>query len=81
MTDHRTQTLVAIDWDGGTDIAPVLDRLGVAVSHYVITTISTTSNGQPVEKTAHRIRFNTAVIRNTEAHGIAYRAGFVSHIE
>ena len=32
------------------------------------------------DRTVHLITFDTSILRNTEAHGMGYRAGFVVHI-
>lgn len=78
------EALVAIDWEGGHDIQPVLDRLaevgalmGIQTGPYSLPN----PGGDRVERTRHVVTFDRNMIRDTEAHGIGYRAGFVVHIE
>lgn len=73
---------MAQDYDGGHDIAPVLERIereGAFVEYE--------ARGVPHWRDAdriiptHLIRFDASKFRNTEVHGLGYRHGFVCHIE
>jgi len=79
MTTMNAQTLVAMNWSGAGDIRIVLHRLADTVIEHVETTTPHYKTGEPIE--THRVTFDANRIRNTNVHGIAYRAGFVSHIE
>lgn len=87
MSDPRSpriETLVAIDWDDADRrIDSILDfiRREGGPDAYVgaVPFDHVKPNGGTVG--AWRIQFNARKVRNTEVHGKAYRAGFVSHIE
>lgn len=76
----KAQTLVAMNHGAGDrSIEPVLRFIDQALlDHQVIT--------QPHWRTkepniVHRVTFDADQVRNTEVHGIGYRAGFIVHIE
>lgn len=76
------QVLVAVDWENsGRSPEPVLDFLrehDALVAHEVGWQAHwKTGETQPV----HRFRFDAGKVRNTEVHGVGFRAGFVVHVE
>ena len=77
-TRTKTETLVALDFDG-LDPAPVLAFIGDALISHEVTTTPHWRTGEPV--LTHLFTFDGRQVRNTEVHGAGYRAGFVSHIE
>ena len=72
--------LVAIDYDNaGLDISVLTKRLGAAV-------LSVTRTMEPRHRTGelmpvYRIRLDGNLLRNTEAHGIGYRSGYIVNNE
>lgn len=80
----RIETLVAADFGPGlSGVQPDLDTLVTRLGDAVIEVTSSTRphwrTGEP--QPVHRVRFDTARLRNTDAHGIGFRTGFVVHIE
>ena len=75
-TNRATHVLVALDLNDEGDVRAVLDFLGDAlVSHE---TGTQTFGG--AARAVHRFSFDRTV-RNTHAHGVGYRAGFMVHCE
>lgn len=81
----RVEVLVAVEYGASEprplDIEPVLAQLrraGGLVGHEV-TSIPHHASGRPMR--THRVAFDATAIRNTDVHGMGYRAGFLSHIE
>lgn len=72
--------LVAIDYDNaGLDISVLTKRLGTAV-------LGVTKTMEPQHRTGalmpvYRIRLDGSILRNTEAHGIGYRSGYIVNTE
>jgi hypothetical protein len=70
-----TYDLVAIDLDdNGLKLETLLSRIGDALVSYKL---EKSYSGAP----AHRLTISSAKLRNTEAHGIGYRLGFLVHCE
>lgn len=79
---ERPETLVAIDFDGGTlDITPVVEAITAAGAMLDRTVDLDWQDFRGVTRPRHEITFDANVLRNTEVHGIGYRAGFIVHIE
>jgi len=79
----RTETLVAVDFGPSGGRVPDVDRLASGIGGAAV---SFTTASQPHWRTGepqivHRVVFDADRLRNTEAHGIGYRCGFVVHIE
>jgi hypothetical protein len=81
----RTQTLVAIDWNGADrDIEPVrhfIRKNGGPDALVDVTPVDFTKDRTGEVVGCWRVTFDADKVRNTEVHGAGYRAGFVSHIE
>jgi hypothetical protein len=78
----RTEVLVAIDWDRkGADLAPVIAAIEAEGALLGVATDEEWTNWKGVTMTRHEVRFNALKIRNTEVHGLGYRAGFVVNVE
>ena len=78
----RTQTLVAIDWEGiGLDVGPILAYLSDsddAATGHVIEAQSHPRTQAP--QIVHRITFDRDKVRGAHVHGVGYRAGFIVHL-
>lgn len=80
----RPEVLVAIDYDrrGDEPLWAVLDELdnaGALLAHDVEQMPHPTRpDADPL--TVHRVSFDARRYRNTEVHGLGYRAGYVVHI-
>lgn len=87
-TVGRVETLVAVDWDrrgpesGGIalDVPELVRRL----EHRAGTTTvvrDVTTVVRPDGRRSHRVQIDTGLLRPTEAQGVAFAMGFVSHVE
>jgi hypothetical protein len=80
MTVGHVETLVAVEWDSrhlGLDELVARLRKYAGEAAVLVVTTELRSDG----RTEHRIEFDTGLIRNTDAHGIGYRCGFVVNVE
>lgn len=76
----RAQTLVAMNiGTGDRDIAPVLRFVGEALLDHQVIVSPHWRTKEP--QIVHHVVFDADRVRNTEVHGIGYRAGFTVHIE
>lgn len=71
----RVETLVAIEWDSrNVGVDELIRQLGDAF-------LSVETTVREDGRKRHALRFDTGLLRNTEAHGKGFRCGFVVHIE
>lgn len=77
-----TYVLVALDWPRNDGFVPNLPHLLALIGEHVVSVDTGEQShhrtGEPIP--VHRIAV-AATLRNTEAHGMGYRCGFVVHIE
>lgn len=80
----RVEVLVAIDWsDDGLDIEPVRHFVRSQGGSDALVGVVPVDHVKPsgVVVPCWRVSFDADRVRNTEVHGVSYRAGFVSHVE
>lgn len=78
----RVETLVAVEWDDRVlvTVEGLIERLRQhAGADEAVRDVVTHVRGDG--RPEHRVAIDTGLIRNTEAHGVGYRCGFVVHIE
>ena len=73
------QRLVALDFEGNHDPAPVLAFIGDALIEHVVDEEPHWRTGQPLPR--HCFTFDAGMVRNTEVHAAGFRAGFVVHLD
>ena len=80
MSVGRVETLVALDYGRNLGLQELLRRLGDAVVSVESTQVPDACKPEVI-RDRHAIRFDTGLLRNTEAHGIGFHCGFVVHVE
>ena len=70
--------LHATDWDGTGQVQPILDFLGEDLISHETGSQPHWQTGEP--QTVHTFTFSRDT-RNTHAHGVGFRAGFVVNCE
>lgn len=78
----RPQVLVCQDYDGGRFISPVLERIAKegALGGVTLKQIPHWRDAERIIPTYY-VTFDAGRLRNTEAHGIGCRYGFVCHVQ
>jgi len=72
-------TLVAIDWDGSADQSRLLSNLAHAGISRKESSMNHWKTGVAMQ--VHTLVLNGSLIRNTTAHYLACKSGFVAHVE